>query len=233
MRIAAHLLVAATAVVAIASNPTIVDAQTRPITGIYTATIASPQGAVKTVITLKRTNGVLGGTLAADGFPELAISTVTPTDSVVKLTADTPDGGVAVSIRFATGDKVTGTVLYQGAEMVMDGTFAPSADAPTSAVSGIGEYAFKTIEPLLGMPEFVFSCTVTKGAGGALGGSCGSDQGSASVGSVVVAGNVVTMTGDTPGGPMKLVVTVAGAETTGTIALGNEIAKVKGQYTAK
>jgi hypothetical protein len=233
MRFAAYALATATTLAGLVFGPHQLTAQSRPITGTYNTSINSPQGAVKAVIVLKRTNGALGGTLAAEGFPELAITTVTPSDSVLKLTADTPDGGVAVSIRFAAGDKINGTVFYQGTEMVMDGTFVPAADGAGAAVTGVGEYSFKTTEPLLGMPELAFTCSIAKGANGALGGSCGSDAGTASVGSVVVAGNVVTINGDTPGGPMKLVVTVAGSDASGTIAVGAEIAKVKGQYSAK
>lgn len=234
MRIAAQLVAVVATAAGLALSPRGLAAQARPITGTYTTNINSPQGAIKAIIVLTKENGAYGGTLAADGFPVIPITSVTPSDSVVKLMADTPDGGVAVSIRYGTGEKVTGTVLYQGTEMAMDGTFAPSGDAVgAAAVSGVGEYTFKSIEPLLGMAEFAFTCSISKGTGGALGGTCGSDQGSASVGSVVVAGNVVTMTGDTPGGPMKLQVTIAGAETAGTIAIGAELAKIKGQYTPK
>jgi hypothetical protein len=234
MRIAAQLVAVAATAAGLALCPPALAAQARPITGTYTTNINSPQGAVKAIIVLKKENGAFGGTLAADGFPVIPITSVTPSDSVVKLMADTPDGGVAVSIRFGAGDKVSGTVSYQGAEMAMDGTFAAAGEAAGSAaVSGVGEYTFKSIEPLLGMAEFAFTCSITKGTGGALGGTCGSDQGSANVGSVVVAGNVVTMNGDTPGGPMKLQVTIAGAETAGTITIGAEVAKIKGQYAPK
>lgn len=234
MRIAAQVVAVATTIAGLALVPRGVEAQSRPITGTYTTSINSPQGALKTIIVLKRENGTYGGTLAADGFPVIAITTVTPSDSVLKLVAETPDGNVSVSIRFAGGDKVTGSVLYQGADMPMEGTFAAAGDAaPAASVSGIGEYSFKSTEPLLGMAEFAFTCSISKNASGALGGSCGSDQGSASVGSVVVAGNVVTMNGDTPGGPMKLQVTITGGDTAGTIAIGAEVAKVKGLYTPK
>jgi hypothetical protein len=236
MRLSVRIAALATAVVALTCGTQPLAAQSRPITGTYSATINSPQGAVKAVIILKRDNGAYGGTLAAEGFPEIPITSVTPSDSVVKLVADTPDGGVSVSIRFGAGDKVTGTVLYQGTEMAMDGTFAPSGAAAmggSGAVTGVGEYAFKTTGPLLGMPEFAFTCSITKGANGVLGGSCGSEAGSASVSSVTVAGNAVTMNGDTPGGPMKLVVTISGAEAEGTITVGAELARVKGQYTSK
>ncbi len=102
-------------------------AQGRTITGTYTTVVNSPQGPVPAVIVLKKENGKVGGTLAAEGFPVLPVASVTATDSTVAIQADSPDGGVVVTLKFGANNKVSGTVLYQGAEMPVEGTFAAEA----------------------------------------------------------------------------------------------------------
>lgn len=209
-------------------------AQSRQVLGTYTTSVNGPQGALKAVIVLKREGGAYAGTLSAEGFPTMPITSATPTDSSVTILVDTPDGGVTVALKFGAGDKVTGSVVYQGAEMPMEGTFAAAGAAPAGAVTGIGEYVMKTSEPLMGEPAFDVSCTVEKSAAGTLSGTCGnSTHGSVPVGTVSVAGNVVTMSGDTPAGPLKITLTVTGAEAAGTVVLGSETAKLKGTYAPK
>lgn len=214
--------------------PGTAEAQSRQVLGTYTTNVNGPQGALKAVIVLKREGGAYAGTLSAEGFPTMPISSATPTDSSVMIMVDTPDGGVTVAIKFGAGDKVTGSVVYQGAEMPLDGTFAAAGAAPAGAVSGVGAYVMKTSEPLMGEPGFDVSCTIEKSPAGALAGTCGNPtHGSVPVSTVSVAGNVVTMSGDTPAGPLKITVTVTGAEAAGTVVLGSESAKLKGTYTPK
>jgi hypothetical protein len=210
-------------------------AQGRTVVGTYNTTISSPQGAVKAVIVLTQTNGTIGGTLAADGFPTMPVSKATPSDSGVTIQADTPDGGVAVAMKFGAGDKVTGTVVYQGMEMGLDGTFAPAGGSSTrTAPSPTGTYSLVTSEPLMGAANFDAQCTITKSATGTLAGTCGnSENGEVPVSSVSVDGNVVTISGETPVGAFKIVLTVVGTDATGTIAIGAETAKAKGTFTAK
>ena len=204
-------------------------AQGRNVTGTYNTTINSPQGAVKAVIVLKRDAGAFTGTLAADGFPTIPVTNVVPSDSGVSLQGDSPDGAVMVKMKFGAADKVTGTVVYQGAEMTLDGSFASGA----AAVSAAGMYELKSTEPLLGMAEFPVTCAITAEADGSYSGTCGNDQGGAPVGKIVVDGSVVTMTGDSPAGPFKAVITIAGKSATGTLQLGAETAKMMGTFTPK
>ena len=204
-------------------------AQGRNVTGTYNTTINSPQGAVKAVIVLKRDAGAFSGTLAADGFPTIPVTNVMPSDSGVSLQGDSPDGAVTVKMKFGAADKVTGTVVYQGAEMTLDGTFSSG----TAAMSAAGMYELKSTEPLLGMAEFPVTCAIVAAADGSYSGTCGNDQGGAPVGKIVVDGSVVTMTGDSPAGPFKAVITIAGKAATGTLQLGAETAKMKGTFTPK
>lgn len=218
--------------------PGVASAQARSVIGTYNTTITSPQGAVKAVIVLKGAPGAFTGTLAAEGFPEIPVSNVVPSDTGVTLTGDSPDGGVNVSMKFAGGDKVTGKLVYQGQEMVLDGTFSPSGSAPAAAsgaalASAAGTYELKSTESLMGMSEFPVTCVVTMAANGAYAGTCGNDQGGAAIAALTVAGNVVTMTGDSPAGPFKAVFTVDGRAASGTLTLGAETAKMKGTFAPK
>jgi hypothetical protein len=209
--------------------PVLASAQGRSVTGTYNTTINSPQGSVKAVIVLKRDAGAFSGTLAADGFPTIPVTNVVPSDSGVSLQGDSPDGAVLVKMKFGAADKVTGTVVYQGAEMTLDGTFASGA----AVISAAGTYELKSTEPLLGMAEFPVTCAITSAADGSYSGTCGNDQGGAPVGKIVVDGSVVTMTGDSPAGPFKAVITIDGKSAMGTLQLGTETAKMKGTFTPK
>jgi hypothetical protein len=221
-------------IVALAAFSGRADAQGRAIAGTYNTVINSPQGSVKAVIVLKKEAASFTGTLAAEGFPTLPVSNVVASDTGVTMMGDSPDGGVAVSIRFRDADKVTGTVLYQGAEMTLEGTFAAGGAIPAGgAMSPVGDYELKAQQPIMGQADFPLQCKVSKGADGTFSGSCGNEMGAAALSSVVVAGNVVTLSGDSPAGPFKLVVTVAGADASGDMTLGTETAKIKGRFTAK
>ena len=239
MRVSFRQIGLATVVAVLAMLPRTMQAQARQVAGTYTTNVSTPQGALKAVIVLKLENGVYSGTLSAEGFPTMPVSSATPSDSGVKLQVDTPDGGVAVAMKFGAGDKVTGTLNYQGADMMLDGTFAPAggmtgASAAATATSPVGSYELKTSEPLMGDPAFAVACTVTKSASGVFEGSCGNpDRGDAPVSSVTMAGNVVTMVGDTPVGPFRVVLNIAGSDAEGTITIGSEVAKLKGRFTAK
>ncbi len=140
MRTALRFAALASLVVAAAAlTPVSAHAQGRVVTGTYTVSIESPQGPVKAVLVLKKLNGAFAGSLLADGFPELPIATAVPTDSSVVVTADTPDGGVTVTVKFSATDKVTGSVVYQGMDMPMSGTFAPGDAKPAGgAPDGFG-----------------------------------------------------------------------------------------------
>ncbi len=237
MRVSLRLAgLTALALAALATSPSVSQAQGRPVVGTYNTTVNSPQGAVKVAIVLKKENGALGGTLSADGFPTLPLTVVTPSDTGITMQADTPDGGVSVAMKFGAANKVTGTVVYQGAEMGFEGTFEPQGTAAMSAGAPInpsGEYMLKASEPLMGQADFPVQCTITRSATGAFAGTCGNEQGTAPVGSVTVAGNEVTMIGESPIGPFKVVVTVSGAMANGTITIGTESSKAKGSFTAK
>jgi hypothetical protein len=210
----------------------------KSVAGVYNAVVSSPQGDVKAVITIKRENNAYAGTLAADGFPVLPLSNIVPSDTGVTMVGDSPDGGVNVSVKFGDADKVSGTVLYQGTEMTMVGTFAP-ADAMTGAAAtgpameASGTYELKSTEPLMGQAEMAIRCTITKAPTGALGGVCGNEAGEAPISNVSVVGNVVTLNGDSPVGPFKGTLTVVNGAVTGTLALGSETAKMKGTFVAR
>lgn len=111
------------ALAALSFTPAGAAAQAREVTGTYNTTIASPQGAVTAVIVLKRDNGIFSGTLAAEGFPVFPVKSVTTSDAGVAIVAGEASEAVTVTIKFLTADKVGGTVLYQGLEMVLEGTF--------------------------------------------------------------------------------------------------------------
>jgi hypothetical protein len=216
--------------------PAMAVAQGRTVTGTYNTTITSPQGAVKAVIVVKKEAGAFGGTLSADGFPTIPVSNVVPSDTGVTLQGDSPDGAVAVSMKFAGADKVTGKVLYQGMEMALDGTFAAdgaAAAAPAGAMNAAGTYELKSTAPLMGTSEFPVTCAVTRAADGTYSGTCGNDQGGAAIGALTVDGNVVTMSGDSPAGPFKAVLTIVGRTATGTLSLGSETAAMKGTFAPK
>jgi hypothetical protein len=213
--------------------PAIAGAQGRSVTGTYTTTITSPQGAVKAVIVLKREAGTFAGSLAAEGFPEIPVSHVVPSDTGVTLQGDSPDGAVMVSMKFTAADKVTGKLVYQGADMALDGTFAADGGAAMPVMNAAGTYELKSTEALMGAQEFPVTCVVTRGPDGAYAGTCGNDQGGAAIGALSVAGNVVTISGDSPAGPFKAVLTIDGKVATGTLALGSETAKMKGTFAPK
>ncbi len=136
---------AALTLAAMVLAPVAAHAQGRVVTGTYTVSIESPQGPVKAVLVLKQVNGAFSGSLAADGFPELPIATAVPTDTSVVVTADTPDGGVTVTVKFTATDKVTGSVLYQGMEMPMSGTFAPGDAKPAGGEADAAAFAARTV----------------------------------------------------------------------------------------
>ena len=212
--------------------PVVAAAQGRNVAGVYTTSVSSPQGAVKAVITVKRDAGTLSGTLAAEGFPTMPLATIVPSDTGIVMQAETPDGPVPILVKVGAGGKVTGTLTYQGMPMPLEGTFVP--EGVGASVEAAGTYTMKTTQPLMGAAEFDVLCTVTKAPGGAYTGSCeNSDNGAVPVSSVSSAGNVVTLSGDTPVGPFKLVLTITGGTAEGTITVGNEVAKLKGTYVAK
>ncbi|MCC7053871.1 MAG: hypothetical protein IT355_11475 [Gemmatimonadaceae bacterium] len=232
IRLALSLTGRAVALVALVAGS--LASQGRPVTGTYTTSIESPQGAVKTVIVVKRTGEALGGTVAADGFPVIPITTVTQSDSGMTILADTPDGGVSVKLKFTGADRVAGTLAYQGMEMPLAGTFAAEgAPAGAALATAAGTYDFVTTGPLLGAAQFDVKCLITRSASGTYGGTCGNpESGDVAVGSVTQAGNQVTMTGDTPAGPFRIELTVNGTVLEGTITVGGESSKLKGTYAA-
>jgi hypothetical protein len=125
--------------------PVAAHAQGRVVTGTYTVSIESPQGPVKAVLVLKKVNGAFAGSLAADGFPELPVATAVPTDTSIVITADTPDGGVTVTVKFSATEKVTGSVLYQGMDMPMTGTFAPGDAKPAGGTPDAAAFAVRAV----------------------------------------------------------------------------------------
>ncbi len=145
MRTAHRFAALASLVAAAALTPVSAHAQGRVVTGTYTVSIESPQGPVKAVLVLKQVNGTFAGSLAAEGFPELPIATAVPTDTSVVMTADTPDGGVTVTVKFSATDKVTGSVLYQGMDMPMSGTFAPGDAKPAGGAPDADAFAMGTV----------------------------------------------------------------------------------------
>ncbi|HYW49214.1 MAG TPA: hypothetical protein VE861_01340 [Gemmatimonadaceae bacterium] len=129
-------LVPAAAIAFVLAPASVTAQQARVVTGTYTTSVNSPQGALKTVIVVKRENGALGGTISADGFPTIPLKSVIPTDSTVSMVADSPDG-VSITLKFTGADKVSGTLVYQGMELPIEGTFAADG-APASGGSGGG-----------------------------------------------------------------------------------------------
>ncbi len=104
---------------------------TREVAGTYTMSLNSPQGALKIVVVVKRENNALTGTLAAEGYPVIPLTTVTPSATGVTIAADTPDGGLNMALTFGASEKVTGTLNYQGMDLPVEGTFTAGA-APAS-----------------------------------------------------------------------------------------------------
>ena len=228
------------AAVALLILPSALRAQGRSVTGTYNTTITSPQGGVKAVIVLKKTGAAYSGTLAADGFPEIPVSNVVPSDTGVTLQGDSPDGAVLVSMKFAGSDKVTGKLTYQGMEMALDGTFAasggvaPVAASGGAAISPVGSYEMKTTGPMMGASTFDVTCTVTKTAAGTFDATCANpERGEVPASSVKVSGNVVTISGDTPVGPFLISATIAGKAITGWMSVGEEKSDLKGQFSAR
>jgi hypothetical protein len=121
------------AIAALVLAPMTLFAQARNVVGTYNTTVNSPQGALKAVITITGAEGAYAGTLAAEGFPVMTLSKVTPMESGVSLVVDSPDGDVTVSMKFIDATKVQGTLSYMGLEMGIDGTFvaAPGIRAGT------------------------------------------------------------------------------------------------------
>ncbi len=114
------------AIAALVLAPMTLFAQARNVVGTYNTTVNSPQGALKAVITITGAAGTYAGTLAAEGFPVMALSKVTPIESGVSLVVDSPDG-ITVSMKFVDATKVQGTLSYMGLEMGIDGTFVAAA----------------------------------------------------------------------------------------------------------
>jgi len=115
------------AIAALVLAPMTLFAQARNVVGTYNTTVNSPQGALKAVITITGAEGTYAGTLAAEGFPVMTLSKVTPIDSGVSLIVDSPDGNVTVSMKFVDATRVQGTLSYMGLEMPIDGTFVAAA----------------------------------------------------------------------------------------------------------
>jgi hypothetical protein len=220
--------------VALVVTPFGLSAQGRNLAGTYNTTVNSPQGALKAVITITGTKGSYGGTLAAEGFPAMPVTKVTPSDTSVLLDVDTPDGGVQVSMKFLDATKVQGTLIYQGMQMGLDGTYSAGGAAAAGGMKPTGVYTLVTTQPLMGSPAFDVLCTVQAMPNGSYGGTCGNPEaGEVPISTVTVEGNVVTISGDTPAGPFKGVVTITGTTAEGTITVGNETAKMKGTFAPK
>jgi hypothetical protein len=113
--------------VALAVAPFAVGAQGRAVNGTYNGSLNTPNGALRTVIVITGDKSALTGTLDVEGFPSMPLSKVTPSDSGLAVIVDTPDGVVTMALKFLDASKVKGTVLYQGMEMALEGTFTPVA----------------------------------------------------------------------------------------------------------
>jgi hypothetical protein len=57
---------------------------------------------------ITRVNGVWGGKLTSDVFPELPVTSVLVEGKAMKVSADTPNGGVVINMTFS-GDDYTGS----------------------------------------------------------------------------------------------------------------------------
>lgn len=133
MNISRHIITSAWVAAAVLA-PVAVQAQARQVAGTYTTVINSPQGPIKAILVLKRdAAGTYAGTLSPEGFPVLTLTGVVASDTGLVAQADM-DGSLTVTIKFAAADKVTGSVLYQGMDMGLEGTFAPAA--PGAAPGG-------------------------------------------------------------------------------------------------
>jgi len=128
MNISRHIITSAWVAAAVLA-PVSVQAQARQVAGTYTTVINSPQGPVKAIIVLKRdAAGAYAGTMAPEGFPLLTLTSVVASETGLVAQADM-DGALTVTIKFAAADKVTGSVVYQGMDMGLEGSFAPAAAA--------------------------------------------------------------------------------------------------------
>jgi hypothetical protein len=228
-----RLLRAAALPLLLLALPALSAAQGRNVAGTYKVAVNSPQGAVNAVVTVTRTNGAYGGTLAADGFPTIPITHVETSDTGFVAHADAGGEMVMLNARFNGADKVRGTLNYQGADMSMEGTYTPDGAVAGGALNPVARYTGKTLDPFMGAAEFQFVCDISK-AGDKFGGGCGpsADQlNEAPIESVTVTGNEVTFTGGSPMGPYNGKMTVTGTTFTGTLTLGGETARIQGTIT--
>jgi len=126
MNISRHIITSAWVAAAVLA-PVPVQAQARQVAGTYTTVINSPQGPIKAIILLRRdAAGAYAGSMAPEGFPVLTLTGVVASETGLVAQADM-DGSLTVTIKFAAADKVTGSVLYQGMDMGLEGSFAPAA----------------------------------------------------------------------------------------------------------
>lgn len=138
MNISRHIITSAWVAAAVLA-PVSVQAQARQVAGTYTTVINSPQGPVKAIIVLKRdAAGAYAGTMAPEGFPLLTLTSVVASETGLVAQADM-DGALTVTIKFAAADKVTGSVVYQGMDMGLEGSFAPAAAAAAPGGKGMRE----------------------------------------------------------------------------------------------
>ena len=76
--------------------------------------------------------------MAPEGFPLLTLTSIVASETGVVAEADM-DGALTVTMKFATADKVTGSVLYQGMNMGLEGSFVPAAASAPPGGTGARE----------------------------------------------------------------------------------------------
>lgn len=69
---------------------------------------------VNGVVTITKTDGVLGGKMMADIMPEIPLKSVTVEGKKVTLVAETPDGVLTVVMEFEDADKFAGNWTLAG-----------------------------------------------------------------------------------------------------------------------
>lgn len=208
----------------------------RTVIGSYAFEVLSPNGAVRTVMTLEKRGDGVGGTLNAEGLPTVQVVRVTPTDSGAVYEAALPDGESVVLVgRLTPDNRFAGRVTYMGLEMPFAGTFTPTGGAaPGAGVDVAGRLAGETTEPFMGAPSLPFECLITRTPAGAWAGGCapaGQPHDAAPITAVTVAGSVITASGASPMGPYVLQYTLEGTKATGTISLNGEKAKFAATFT--
>lgn len=84
------------------------------LAGTYDFSTAVQGQTIEGTVIITNVNGRLGGSILTPVTPELPIKSVTTKDSVVTITADTPDGELIIDMKPGVGGEFTGSWTYAG-----------------------------------------------------------------------------------------------------------------------